>query len=202
MQRADRVEHLLHGVGRVARRQIGLHAKGEFRLGDAHFIARHRRRAAIRDHGLGQDASGHRSLDIDVLLPGLAGGGDLPAEQFFAGVVFDRRLDRIGLGAVARTQLRFQDLRAWCRRANGRAGFVTPPLSDLGRALLFSAEEVKLTQSRSWFPVRSAAATAASPISSSRRIRRSVRNSRAPDAETPRCRGRRFGARCCDRSRR
>ena len=33
------------------------------------------------NHGLGQDASGHRAIDIDVLLSGLAGGCDLPAEQ-------------------------------------------------------------------------------------------------------------------------
>ena len=95
MQRVDRVEHLLHGIGRGARRQIDAHAKGEFGFGDAHFVARHRSRAAIWYHGLGQDASGHRAVDIDVLLSGLAGGCDLPAEQTSGRISFDCRLDRI-----------------------------------------------------------------------------------------------------------
>ena len=104
MQRVDRVEHLLHRIGRGTRRQIDAHAKGEFRFGDAHFVARHRSRSAIGDHGLGQDAPGHRAVDIDVLLSGLAGGRDLPAEQIFGRIFFDCRLDRVGLDAIARPQ--------------------------------------------------------------------------------------------------
>jgi hypothetical protein len=37
-----------------------------------------------------------------VLLPGFTGGGDLPAEQLSARMIFDRRLDRVSLGAIAR----------------------------------------------------------------------------------------------------
>jgi hypothetical protein len=47
MQRVDRIEHLSHGVRRQSRRQIRVHAEGEFGLGDAHFISGHRSRAAV-----------------------------------------------------------------------------------------------------------------------------------------------------------
>jgi hypothetical protein len=39
-----------------------------------------------------------------VLLAGLAGGRDLPAEQAFGRIFFDSRLDRVGLDAVVRPQ--------------------------------------------------------------------------------------------------
>ena len=103
MKCADRIENLSHGVGRHSRRQIRMHAKGEFRFGDAHFISRHRSRAAIRNQRLGQDASSHRAIDIDMLLPGLAGGCDFPAEQRSRRVFFDARLDRVAFRAIART---------------------------------------------------------------------------------------------------
>ena len=105
MQRIDRIEHLLHRIGRGARRQIDAHAKGEFRFCDAHFVARHRSRPAIGNYGPGQDAPGHRAVDVDVLLSGLAGGRDLPAEQTFRRILLDRGLDRVGLDAVVRPQL-------------------------------------------------------------------------------------------------
>jgi len=108
MQRADRVKHLLHGVGLRSRRQVGRHAKGEFGLGDAHFVSRHRSRAAIGDDGFGQDASGHRAVDIDVLLPGFAGGRDLPAEQFCLRIALDSFLDRVGFSAAVRPQRVFE----------------------------------------------------------------------------------------------
>ena len=130
MQRVDRVENLLHGIGRRSRRQIRRHAKGEFGFADPHFIARHGSRAAIGNHRLGQDAPGHRAVDIDVLLPGLAGGGDLPAEQVAGRMLFDRRLDRVAFRAVARPLRQLRARRAWCRRANDRAGSVTRPRSD------------------------------------------------------------------------
>ena len=104
MQRVDRVEDLLHRIGRGARRQIDAHAKGEFGFGDAHFVARHRSRSAIWYHGLGQDAPGHRAVDIDVLLSGLAGGCDLPAEQTSGRIFFDFRLDRVAVDAIVRPQ--------------------------------------------------------------------------------------------------
>jgi hypothetical protein len=85
-----------------------MHAKGEFRLGDAHFISRHRSRAAVGNDGLRQDASSHRAIDIDVLLPGFAGGRYLPAEQISARVVFDPRLDRVTFRAIARAQPRIE----------------------------------------------------------------------------------------------
>ena len=104
----DRIENLLHAVGRRPRRQVRSHAKREFRLGDAHFVSGHRGRAAIRNDGFGQNAPGHRAIDIDVLLPGLAGGRDFPAEQRSSRVVFDLRLDGVTLGAVARPPRRFE----------------------------------------------------------------------------------------------
>ena len=103
VQRVDGVEHLAHGVGCRSRRQIGAHAKRKFRLGDAHLVAGHRRRSAVGKHGLGQDASGHRTLDIDVFLAGFAGGRDLPAEQMRARISLDGCLDCIAFGAVRRT---------------------------------------------------------------------------------------------------
>ena len=48
----------------------------------------------------GRMASGHRPFDIDMLLPGLAGGRDFPAEQLSVRIIFDRRLDRIALCAA------------------------------------------------------------------------------------------------------
>jgi hypothetical protein len=39
-----------------------------------------------------------------VLLSGLAGGSDLPAEQTFGRIFFDFRLDRVGLDAIVRPQ--------------------------------------------------------------------------------------------------
>jgi hypothetical protein len=85
-----------------------VHAEGEFGLGDAHFISRHRSRASVRNDRLGQDAPGHRTIDIDMLLPGLAGGRDLPAEQASARVVFDPLLDRVTFRAVAGAQPRLE----------------------------------------------------------------------------------------------
>jgi hypothetical protein len=41
MKCVDRIENLSHRVGGRSRRQIRMHAKGEFGLGDAHFISRH-----------------------------------------------------------------------------------------------------------------------------------------------------------------
>jgi hypothetical protein len=41
MQRGNGIDNLAQAVGRRSRRQIGLHAKREFGLGDAHFISRH-----------------------------------------------------------------------------------------------------------------------------------------------------------------
>ena len=117
MQRVDGIQHLLHAVRRRARRQIHAHAEGELRLGDAHFVAGHRRRAAVRNHGLGQNPSGHGAGDIDVLLPGLAGGGDLPAEQMSGGVALDRGLDRVAVGPVQR---------ALCLFERGELGAGTP----------------------------------------------------------------------------
>jgi len=70
----------LHGVGRRSRRQIGSHAKREFRLGHAHFVAGHRRRPASAIT-VSAGCAGHRAVDIDVFLSGRAGGRDLPAEQ-------------------------------------------------------------------------------------------------------------------------
>ncbi len=102
MKRADCVEHLLHRVGLRPRRQVRRHAKGEFRFADTHLVARHRGRAAIRDHRLGQDAPRHRAIDIDVFLSGFAGGGDLPSEQIAGRAMFDRRLDGVTFGAIAR----------------------------------------------------------------------------------------------------
>ncbi len=104
MRRVDRVQHLLHSVGRGARRQIDAHAEGEFRFADAHLVALHRSRSAVCYHHFGEDASGHRAVDVDVLLAGGAGGRDLPAEQSFGRIFLDRRLDRIALDAVARPQ--------------------------------------------------------------------------------------------------
>src|SRR6185312_17330223 len=69
----------------------------ELRLGDAHCVAGHRRRAAVLDQRLRQDAPGHWTGDVDVLLPGLAGGGDLPAEQLCARTALDPGLDGIAL---------------------------------------------------------------------------------------------------------
>ena len=60
----------------------------------------------------------------------------------------------------------------------------------------------QLTRSRFSCPAPAAPIAAASPISSSKRIPRSARNCRAPDAGRRRCRGRRCAASCCDRSRR
>src|SRR5450631_2327522 len=85
-----------------------MHAKGEFGLDDAHLISRHRSGAAIRNHRLGEDASRHRAIDIDMPLPGFAGGCDFPAEQSFGGVIFDSRLDRVTFGTVAWTLRRFE----------------------------------------------------------------------------------------------
>jgi hypothetical protein len=53
---------------------------------------------------VGQNASGHRAIDIDVSLAGFTGGRNLPAEQFSARLVFDFRLDRVPLDTVARSQ--------------------------------------------------------------------------------------------------
>src|SRR6266436_1300833 len=78
--------------------------KCEFQLADAHFISGHRSSAAIRYGRLRQDASGHRALDMDVLLAGLAGGRDFPAEQFSARIILDRRLNGVALGAIAWSQ--------------------------------------------------------------------------------------------------
>jgi len=85
-----------------------MHAKGEFGLGDAHCISRHGSRAAVRNDRLRQDASSHRTIDIDVLLTGFAGGRYFPAEQTAVRVVFDSPLDRVAFCAVARTQRRFE----------------------------------------------------------------------------------------------
>jgi hypothetical protein len=50
--------------------------------GHAHLVAVHRGDAAVSNHGVGEDASGHGTSDVDVFLPGRAGRGNLPAEQF------------------------------------------------------------------------------------------------------------------------
>ena len=59
-----------------------------------------------------------------------------------------------------------------------------------------------ISRRQSAFAARAAPAGEASTRASSRCSRRSVRNPAARDAETPRCRGRRCAAACCDRSRR
>ncbi len=102
MQGVDGIEHLLHAVGRRPRRQVDAHAEGKFRLGDRHLVAGHRGGAAVGDHGFGQDAPGHGAGDIDMLLSGFAGGGDLPAEQMRGRIALDRGLDRITLGTIGR----------------------------------------------------------------------------------------------------
>ena len=54
--------------------------EGEFSFADAHFVTRHRGRAAIGNDLLGEDAPREWPADIDVLLPGRACRGDFPAE--------------------------------------------------------------------------------------------------------------------------
>jgi hypothetical protein len=43
-----------------------------------------------------------------MFLPGFAGGCDFPAERVSARIIFERRLDRIAFGAVARTNRCFK----------------------------------------------------------------------------------------------
>jgi hypothetical protein len=102
MKCVDRIEDLLQRVGGRSRRQVLTHPKGEFGFGNAHFVARHGSGAAIGNDSLGQNASGHRAIDIDVLLPGFTGGCDLPAEQTCRGVTLDPGLDRVTFDTVVR----------------------------------------------------------------------------------------------------
>ena len=76
------IEHLLHRVG-LRSAAANPTAKRNANSGSPtrNSITGHRCGAAVRDHGLSQDASGHRTIDIDMFLAGFAGGRDLPAEQ-------------------------------------------------------------------------------------------------------------------------
>ena len=49
-----------------------------------------------------------RTIDVDVPLPGLAGSGDLPADDVLAGELRQLGLDRIAFGARCRPALRRQ----------------------------------------------------------------------------------------------
>jgi len=70
----------------------------------------------------GKNPPGHRAVDIDVFLPGLAGGRDLPAEQMRRRVFFERPPGSHSLrrGCAGGTILPAPQ--AWCRRANDHAG--------------------------------------------------------------------------------
>jgi hypothetical protein len=80
-----------------------MHAESKFGFGDTHSISEHRSRAPSGITVSRSDPPCHRAIDIDVLLTGFAGRGDLPTEQIAIRIIFDRRLDCVGLSAVARS---------------------------------------------------------------------------------------------------
>ena len=79
MQRGHRLEGLIHVVRRCARRQIAAKTKGELGFSHAHDVVAERHRRTGRQQPVLQDAADQRPIDIDVLLSGLAGRGDLPS---------------------------------------------------------------------------------------------------------------------------
>ncbi len=125
-------------------------------------------------------ASGPAS--IDVLLPGLAGRRDLPAEQFALRLLIPARPGSRSLQRASADAVIPRACRSWCRRARC--------LTRVFDAAAISLVSMVPHPMMILFLVPAVAAIGASPIGSSRRSPRSARNCHAPDAETPRCRGR------------
>jgi hypothetical protein len=115
-----------------------------------------------------------------------------PADQRRAGAAF--RAD----GKNRRAQRMKLILRSGHLAASRRMGLLFSWFETAQERLLTMRA---VTQSRSLSLAPIAPAAAASRCSSSTRIPPSVKNPCAPDAKIPRCRGRRCGASCCDRSR-
>jgi amidase len=104
MERRDGRPHLVGQVRRVARRQASAHAERELGLDHAHAVAGERQRRADRMHEAVEDAPRQRAIDLDVRLPGCAGGGDLPADHGAIGNRGQRGLDRVAGHSVVRTK--------------------------------------------------------------------------------------------------
>ena len=141
MQRADGVEHLLHAVGRRSRRQIGAPCERRIRA----------RRRASRCRPWRRCR--HRQSRSRLRMRPAIGPSTLmcfcPASLVAAIFQPNRRPVEcvasaawigVAFGAVARPLRWLRARRAWCRRANDRAGCVTPPRSGCHRAWLISLE--------------------------------------------------------------
>ena len=120
VQRRDGGDNLVGRVFRVARGEVAAHPEGEFRLGDTHPVAGEVEGRSDRDDALGENTAGEGTVDVDVRLAGLAGRGDLPAEERPRSPPLDQRLDRVALGPCPRTD-RFRDI------GDGVASLPGPP---------------------------------------------------------------------------
>ena len=81
MERRRGRHHIFRGVIAPARGQVLAKTKDEFRLDHRHMEMCRRQFGAIPMQLAVEQAAGERPVDADMLLPGNAGGGDLPADR-------------------------------------------------------------------------------------------------------------------------
>ncbi|MFO1272711.1 MAG: hypothetical protein U1F50_13740 [Rubrivivax sp.] len=111
VQRLHRGEHLFARVRLLARRQRAAHAEDHLAFGHLHAVGGQRDHGPIAQHAALEHGAGERAAHRDVLLPGHAGGGDLPAGDAVDDDAGPQRLRRTpfgGGGGAAGFRQRFQ----------------------------------------------------------------------------------------------
>ena len=99
----DGRQHLVSRIRSLPRRKVATDTEREFSFGHAHVVLSEPNPFAALVRALAQQAASQRSVDRNVRLPGLAGGGDLPAKQRKRAVPLELRLNGVALLAGQRS---------------------------------------------------------------------------------------------------